>query len=111
MVTKLAGHEKAAHDQRGGGEQLAGVADAALGAPGVSRGVPLTSGITATPVSKPERPERQPGEDEQRDRHHHDGTAVLGEERLPPVAEHTRVAATCCRLTADDDGVQARGRR
>ena len=51
------GDQEDAHDERGRGEQLPGAADAAGRALlGVRRHRPVTCGITATPVSKPDRP-------------------------------------------------------
>ena len=51
-----AGHQEHAHDERGDQQQLLGVSDAAERPIFGVVGSPLTSGITATPVSNPERP-------------------------------------------------------
>ena len=58
---------------------------------------------------EPGETERQAGKDQERDRHHHDRAAMLGEERLPPVRrEHSDLPATCCRLTATTTAFNAR---
>ncbi len=91
MVTKLVVDEEATHDQRGGGEELLGVADPSRRVAGRIVRIALDQRHHRHAGLEAGEPERQPREDEEGDRHHHDGAAVLGEERLAPVAEDTRV--------------------
>ena len=103
---EAAGDEEPAHDQGGGGEQLAGVADAAPGFSGVSPGSPRTSGITATPVSKPDRP-RASGEDHQGHRDHRQRAGVVGSQQVAPVGDHLGVGHDV--LQGDHDHHQVEG--
>ena len=87
---------------------LRGVADAAArDARGVSVGSPSTSGMTATPVSKPESPSASLGKTSRATPTISQRVAVLGEERVPASRRATcGCAATRYRPTADDDGVE-----
>ena len=100
------GHEEAAHDQRGGGEEFLGVANASVRVPRRVSRVTLDQRHHRHAGLEPGEPERQPGEDEEGDRHHHDGAAMLGEERFPPIAEHTRVRRDVLQADGHDDGIQ-----
>ena len=102
------GDQEDAHDHRGRGEQPLGAADPARRAlPRCRRRRPRTCGITATPVSKPDRPERQLGEDQQGDADHHQRVAVL---RRSARSSSRRPRAggwrSCHRPTADHDDVE-----
>ena len=84
------GHEAArdqkhAHYERSGHEQSTGMADAACWVPLGIFGTPLTSGITATPVSKPDRPSASLRKEQERDSDHRRRAGVAGKERPLPL--------------------------
>ena len=54
------------------------------GAPSVSPGSPFTSGMTATPVSKPDRPERELGKEQSATTSIIHGLTCCAEQRVPP---------------------------
>ena len=76
------GHEEDAHDHGGGLEQTPGVADADVEV--VSHSI---SGMTATPVSKPERPSARRGKSSDRDADDREQASMLDEYGVFP-AEH-----------------------
>ncbi len=65
-----AGHQQHAHDAGRRRAEFLRVADAAVRIRLRVAGSPFTSGMTATPVSNPDKPERQLWEDDERGRDH-----------------------------------------
>ena len=77
------------------------------GCSGVSVGSPWTSGMTATPVSKPDRPSASLGKSSRATPIITSGLPCCGEQRLPPVGDDAAgAAATWYEADADDDDVQ-----
>ncbi len=72
---------------------------------------PATSGITATPVSNPDRPSASLGKQQRRDRDHHQRIRLLREHVRLPVGDRRRMLPQPHQLVADDDRRSARDRR
>ena len=87
-------------------EQLLRVLDAPGAISPSGSPLPLISGITATPVSKPDSPSASFGKTQQRGEQHHHRAAVLREQRVPPPRDVLRVLQHLDQRPADDDDVQ-----
>ena len=72
----------------------------------VSPGGPCTRGITATPVSKPERPSARRGKTSRARAEHPQRVAELAEEGLLPAHDHARLRRDVQQPGAGDDQVQ-----
>ena len=77
-----------------------------IGRAGSSPGSPFTSGITATPVSNPDKPSASLGKDDQGGRQHHHGIAVRLHEPVAPPGQILGMMRDLEEAPADQHDVQ-----
>ena len=113
VVDDAAADQQHAHDERRRAQQLLGVADAARpDAPRCRPASPLTSGITATPVSKPERPSASFGKSSSANASIISGLPCCATSAACQRGKHSGMLRQICSSAhADHDDVQRRGRR